>query len=37
MPNKNINLHEIKAEEQRYIISMLPTQISIKGIPESKG
>lgn len=37
MPNKNINLHEIKAEEQRYIISMLPTQLSIKGIPESKG
>ena len=37
MPNNNINLHETKAEEQRYIISMLPTQLTIKGIPESKG
>lgn len=37
MPNNNINLHETKAEEQRYIIGMLPTQLSIKGIPESKG
>lgn len=37
MPNNNINLHETKAEEQRYIISMLPTQLTIKGILESKG
>lgn len=37
MPNNNINLHKTKAEEQRYIISMLPTQLIIKGIPESKG
>lgn len=36
MTNHNINLHATKAEEQRYIISMLPTQLSIKGIPESK-
>ncbi len=36
MSDKNTNLHETKAEEQRYIISMLPTQLLIKGIPEGK-
>ena len=36
MPNNNLNLHETKAEEQRYIIGMLPTQLLIKGTPEGK-
>lgn len=36
MPNNNINLHKTKAEEQRYIIGMLPTQLLIKGTPEGK-
>ncbi|MGP5543225.1 hypothetical protein ACTXMH_11835, partial [Psychrobacter celer] len=37
MPNENINSYETKAEEQRYITSMLPSQLLIKGIPEGKG
>ena len=37
MSDRNINLCETKAEEQRYIISMLPSQLLIKGITEGKG
>ena len=35
MPNKNNNL--CKNEEQQHIISMLPSQFLIKGIPKGKG
>lgn len=37
MPDKNINFLDSEAEKQRFIISMLPSQLLIKGIPESKG
>lgn len=36
MPNNNIDSHETKAEEQRHIISMLPTQLLIKSTTEGK-
>ncbi len=37
MPDESINSYDAKAEEQRYIVSMLPTQLLIKGTPEGKG
>ena len=37
MSDRNINPCEAKAEQQRYNVSMLPTQLLIKGTPEGKG